>query len=853
MRHLLGSAVGFGVCLAALCHASSADRTLETHAPATLVHTFRAGTAGDFVAIALKATGDPVAVQRHILMVDTSASQTGVFRDLSLELAEQLVKLLPQNQLLEVFAVDTQATSLTGGFVKAGSNEAFAAIQMLKDRTPLGATHLGRVLNAVLAAAADGVQTSVLYIGDGQSSAGLMQLSEVESLTNSMQTNNVAFHAALLGPKVDRELSGLMVNQSGGTLSVVADSASGNLRKIAMSMQQAPVMVRDLQAVDSDLKVAAAKEVALRHDRHTIVLAQGSAKQEYQLSAMSRAGEQLSWTAGTKNIVSSGPEVKVLYQRASESQGLNTPVVGVEGLRQAAAELKSSVESSVRVASQLQRAGRSRDALNVARQGAALDSGNVQLTSLMNTIQQDGPLDQLGPATNADQEPLGAAEARIARLTKRLELEVNAAIDEARRVSSELPEYSVALLKDILNTVRDSADINPEIRAELDRRVVSAIAVVQSQTDRNRLEQSQLAQRQATFEAQKKLLTQTNLEEERLQTLIDQVRGLLDHARHGDDNAYEAAEEVSRTALQLQPGNGTATAALVVSEAAGQLDKAYKLVNLRHDRFLETLYQVELSHVPFPDEPPVIYPPADVWRALTLSRKPKYESVDLRSEQPAEAWLRRMLKEPAPPLDYPGEVSLEEVLQQIADHYTNTYGSEGGGVGSDFRMTIFPDRGELDLESVNLADVTVQDIQLKGITLKNALQLIFSQTKDPDLTYMIRNEVLLITTVDAAESDENLITRVYPLGDLAIPPSLHLQLGGGQGGQGGQGGGGFGGGQGGGGFGGGGQGGGGFGGGGQGGGGGLFNIAPEVLTPAAAGGISNDAVKQLKKKPGLAK
>ena len=95
------------------------------------------------------------------------------------------------------------------------------------------------------------------------------------------------------------------------------------------------------------------------------------------------------------------------------------------------------------------------------------------------------------------------------------------------------------------------------------------------------------------------------LQERRLTELIDQVRALLVQAAHGDDNAYEQAEAVAREAIHLNPGNGAATQALYNSEAGGQLNKAYRLRNLRADRLLEALYLVELSHVPFPDEPPV--------------------------------------------------------------------------------------------------------------------------------------------------------------------------------------------------------------------------------------------------------
>jgi len=254
-----------------------------------------------------------------------------------------------------------------------------------------------------------------------------------------------------------------------------------------------------------------------------------------------------------------------------------------------------------------------------------------------------------------------------------------------------------------------------------------------------------------------------------------------------------------------------------MAEASGQLFKAYELVNLRHDRFLETLYQVELSHVPFPDEPPIQYPPADVWRALTLSRREKYESVSLRSEKPVELWLEQMLDEPIPLLDYGANASLREILDAIETHFNLT---------GDYTMRIILDESDPDIgdDPEFLDNTQVSNVNFKGITLRNALKLILAKVKDQELTYMIKNEVMMITTVATAESEENLITRVYQVADLVV--QTIAQQGGGQ--QGGFGGGQQGGGFGGGGF-GGGQQGGGFGGGNQ------FSIAPEPLLPTDQG------------------
>jgi hypothetical protein len=124
-------------------------------------------------------------------------------------------------------------------------------------------------------------------------------------------------------------------------------------------------------------------------------------------------------------------------------------------------------------------------------------------------------------------------------------------------------------------------------------------------------------------------------------------------------------------------------------------------------------------------------------------------------------------------------------------------------------------------------------INLHGISLRSALSHLLRQL---NLTYIIRDELLLITT--QIEAEEHLVVKVYPVADLVLPIQSGIGLGGGGGfggGIGGQGGGGFGG-QGGGGF--GGQGGGGFGGqggggfGGQGGGGGGFFSVPEAQDAA---------------------
>jgi len=149
-----------------------------------------------------------------------------------------------------------------------------------------------------------------------------------------------------------------------------------------------------------------------------------------------------------------------------------------------------------------------------------------------------------------------------------------------------------------------------------------------------------------------------------------------------------------------------------------------------------------------------------------VRRAPRFGYVAIDAT-PENRWLHKMLLKPIPPLDFPGEVPLSEILETISQYYTAKDGKKAGPDGGDFRMTIYPDFAELDLEGISsLEDVTVTDISFEGIRLDNALKLIFHQTTDPELTYIIENQVMKVTTVAKAQSEDNLVTRVFNVGEL---------------------------------------------------------------------------------------
>ena len=361
---------------------------------------------------------------------------------------------------------------------------------------------------------------------------------------------------------------------------------------------------------------------------------------------------------------------------------------------------------------------------------------------------------------------------------QQLTQEVNNAVVDARKIGADDPDAGILALKRAESTVSTASDIEPQVRDQLSRRLRSTIQELRSVMERQTVEKVQNAERLAQVEARRKSLEQMSLQERRLTELIDQVRALLVQAVHGDDNAYEQAESVAREAIHLNPGNGPATQALYNSEMGGQISKSYRLRNLRQDRLLETLYLVELAHVPFPDEPPVEWPNAQVWRALTERRK-KWAQTDLRVESKTEARISEALDQT---VDFTIDPEpLKDAIEFIAQRY---------------QIPILLDAKTLEDASIDTS--TEVKMPVTNIKLRNMLKLLLEQLPQP-LTYVIEDEVMKITTVEKA--NEKLQIRMYPVGDLVLGPDQLKMLsrssgamgsrsgGGGGGGMGGMGGG----------------------------------------------------------------
>ena len=115
-------------------------------------------------------------------------------------------------------------------------------------------------------------------------------------------------------------------------------------------------------------------------------------------------------------------------------------------------------------------------------------------------------------------------------------------------------------------------------------------------------------------------------------------------------------------------------------------------------------------------------------------------------DSPARKQIRAALRE-STELDFT-ETPLEDVIGYVKDHHKiqvqfDQKALEEGGVATDKQVTI----------------------HVRDVPLRSALRLLL---RPESLTYVVQDDVLLITTPE--EAGNRLLTKVYPVGDLILPP-----------------------------------------------------------------------------------
>ena len=278
MRLSRTTAFQYCICsLAGLVAISPCPADTDASAP-VVIQQYGDADGQQYFALAVTAPeGQVEKVNRHILVIDTSASQTGQVRESALRMVSQvLAKLSPKSEV-QIFAADVSCDSLTQGFVGTASKNVNDAVHKLSMRTPLGTTNLQVALRTLATHIAVGEPTSVLYIGDGLTSANTLQQHELSQLTKQFVANRTSIHSLVIGPNADSELPAILANLTGGTVTTPDHGKALDIAaRSAASLQTAPLSVQAFAVDGRSVSCVGSKTHMLRSDRHCIVLGTGT-------------------------------------------------------------------------------------------------------------------------------------------------------------------------------------------------------------------------------------------------------------------------------------------------------------------------------------------------------------------------------------------------------------------------------------------------------------------------------------------------------------------------------------------------------------------------------------------------
>jgi hypothetical protein len=347
-----------------------------------------------FFALALKTGPLPAAEQRdHAILFDTSASQAGAHRRQALAVLDGFLAALGKTDRVRLFACDVKVKPLADDFFPPQSAETREAVTKLQRIVPLGATAMQPALEAALKSLPGDRARSILYIGDGMSTAQLIQVPELRALLARMRQARAPVHSFAVGPRTDLQLLGTLAEHTGGVVFVdalVDDSKTPPAqvgKKLALAAGAAVFYPDKLSLSPETDRLAPVPVPPLRADRDSIILGKGRLSGQVKVT-VSGEGRAMEWTIKPAAPQPGNTFLVRLWGMAEQTGGLAVAVAGQELVSYSRQEFEEQVQQLVAMG---RRAVAARD-LNLAEQIVQsireLDPQNVEAETILSAVQK---------------------------------------------------------------------------------------------------------------------------------------------------------------------------------------------------------------------------------------------------------------------------------------------------------------------------------------------------------------------------------------------------------------------------------------------------------------------------------
>lgn len=372
-------------------------------------------------AVILKGVGlsKPKANRQHIVLIDTSASQVGEHRQQALSILEALLKTLPDTDQVRLFAVDLQAEPLDDGFHDVRSPAVAEGIELLKQRVPLGATNLEGVLRAAMKAAGDR-PTDITYIGDGMSTADLIEVTELRSLVGDLRRQGVPVHSFGVGSQKNLQILGILAQQTGGFIGFdalavesaeeqavkakktksaklaseiarvnrsAAERAAEQGKSLATAMN-APVFIPVSIKVNPEISLLPADPLPIRTDRETIYAVRGTVPENCRISLTNAEEETLEWKLPAPVEQPGATFLNVMTGQLEDSGGLTNPLAGMQLFLMSQSDFSDNITAMAQRGAQLLQQGEIDQATKISVMVFEAEPNNEAAKILKKSLEQ---------------------------------------------------------------------------------------------------------------------------------------------------------------------------------------------------------------------------------------------------------------------------------------------------------------------------------------------------------------------------------------------------------------------------------------------------------------------------------
>jgi hypothetical protein len=633
-----------------------------------------------------------------VILFDTSASQAGAVRSDALAALAALLKGLGPSDRVKLMAVDVNTAALTEGFVAADSPELRAGLAKLQQRTPLGATDLDGGLRAAAASLADtsGAKTAI-YLGDGLSKANVLDDETFGKLTGDLVSARVTVSSLAIGHDRNVQVLAALANHTGGMVALDGADAAAPANSgaaLAKSIHAGVIWPTKSELPASIEEAFPTAMPPLRTDRDSIVigkLANTDGGDVTISGEMNGKPVELAARVSAEKPSEDFAFLPKLVDLASVDKGLSLPTLGSAGLREAAAVTMTSAEQLAKLGHDALASGNVKGAVKVAEAALARDPKNPEALAVREAARKLAAGGGKAPAAAAepdlklarfdDPAATGGAtagslleevlaekpgfitdvEKQRAVLSGKIRAEVENGLNAARRIMGDSPSIAEQDLKALLESIERSPDLDAEVRGQLRDQIENAIRQARQQALVVDEARARAEEARGQAEELQRINDQLTLDQLRLKQVMDRFDSLMAEGR------YDLADqEVIPEVLRLARDTPISASVMTAGRFTRNYEEMRDLWRRREDGFLRTFYQVEFSHVPFPDEPPIVYPDAQWWEKITFDRK-KYKAMDLLKADSAEARIYEQLNKPTT-LEFV-ETPLKDAIDFLANNH----------------------------------------------------------------------------------------------------------------------------------------------------------------------------------------